>query len=50
MNQPWHIRLLWWVCEKINHPGAKGWIFNGYYHRECRLCKRIVSEPIKGDE
>jgi hypothetical protein len=48
MNQPWYIRLGWWICEKTNHLWTRrGWIYNGYYHRECRLCGRIVSEPLK---
>ena len=47
MSQPWYIRLLWWLCEKAGHPGAKGWIYDGNYHRDCDLCGRIVSEPVK---
>ncbi len=48
MKQPWYVELLWWLCEKLNHPmPSKGWIFDGFYHRDCRWCGRIVSEPIK---
>jgi hypothetical protein len=48
MNQPWYIRLLWWACDRINHPFiGNEWLINGQYHRECRLCKRIISEDIK---
>ena len=48
MNQPWYIRLGWWLCEKTGHLGARsGWIYNGYFHRDCKICGRIVSEPIK---
>jgi len=48
MEQPWYVRLLWWLCEKADHPLIDGgWIFNGHYHRQCRICRRIVSEPIK---
>ena len=33
MNQPWYIRLGWWLGEKLNHPfPRKGWIYNGFYH------------------
>jgi hypothetical protein len=47
MNQPWYIRLGWWLCEKFGHPlPRKGWIYEGQYHRDCRLCGRIVSEPL----
>jgi hypothetical protein len=48
MNQPWYTRFGWWLCEKAGHPmPLKGWIFNGYYHRDCRFCGRIVSEPLQ---
>ena len=50
MNQPWYVRFGWWLCEKTNHLWIRnGWIYNGYYHRECRLCNRIISEPIAAD-
>lgn len=48
MGQPWYVKLLWWLCEKADHPLIDGgWIFDGHYHRECRICRRIVSEPVK---
>ena len=47
MNQPWLYRAGMWLCDKLGHIGAKGWIYNGYYHRDCRICGRIVSEPLK---
>lgn len=48
MNQPWYIRLGLWLCEKTGHLfSRKAWIYGGFYHRECRLCGRIVSEPLK---
>lgn len=51
MQQLWYVRLAWWLCEKAGHPLIeRGWIYNGEYHRECRLCGRIVSEPVRGDE
>jgi hypothetical protein len=50
MKQEWYIRLLWWACEKLGHFGKGGWVYNGYYHRDCRVCKRIVSEPLKNDD
>ena len=51
MNQPWYIRFGWWLCEKLGHPfPLKGWIHDGHYHRDCRLCGRIVSEPIKEEK
>lgn len=47
MSQPWYIRLGWWLCEELDHPyPRKGWIYEGCYHRYCRFCGRIVSEPI----
>ena len=51
MNQPWYIQLGWWLCEKTGHLGARsGWIYNGYFHKECKLCGRIISEPIKKEK
>ena len=51
MGQPWYIRLGWWLCEKTGHLGARaGWIYDGYFHKECKLCGRIVSEPIKKEK
>lgn len=51
MNQPWYIRWAGWLCEKTGHLGARGgWVHDGYYHRDCRLCGRIISEPIKEKE
>ena len=46
MEQSWIEKFKWWLCEKIGHPLPRhGWIFNGQYHRDCRWCGRIVSEP-----
>ncbi len=46
MEQSWIEKIKWWLCEKIGHPLPRhGWIFNGQYHRDCRWCGRIVSEP-----
>ena len=51
MNQPWLYRLGMWLCEKTGHLGARsGWIYNGYFHRDCKFCGRIVSEPIKKEK
>lgn len=50
MNQPWYVRLGWWLCEKTGHLRSHGWVYNGYYHRDCKLCGRIVSEPTKEKE
>lgn len=48
MNQPWHIRLGWWLCEKTGHLWtAKAWIYGDMYHQECKLCGRIHSEYLK---
>ena len=48
MGQPWYVRLGWWLCEKTGHLVTKqGWVYGGHYHRECKLCGRIVSEPVK---
>lgn len=51
MNQPWLYRFGMWLCEKTGHLGARsGWIYNGYFHRDCKICGRIVSEPIKEEK
>jgi hypothetical protein len=48
MNQPWYVRFGWWLCEKLDHPLIrKGWIYGGHYNRDCRLCGRIVSKPVR---
>jgi hypothetical protein len=47
MNQTWLYRLGLWLCDKLGHSASRAWIYNGYYHRDCRLCGRIVSEPLK---
>lgn len=48
MREAWYLRLRRWLCEKAGHPFiAKGWIYDGRYHRDCRLCNSIVSEPIR---
>jgi len=47
MNQSWYIRFFWWLCEKAGHPLSHGWVYAGEYHRDCRLCGRIISEPIR---
>ena len=48
MSQSWFIKLCWWLCEKTNHLWvSKGWIYDGFYHRDCKLCGRIISAPIK---
>ena len=45
MEQKWYTKLLWWICELFNHPGSSNnsWVYNGYYHRDCKFCKRIIS-------
>ena len=51
MDQPWYIKFGWWLCDKTSHLGARGgWVFNGFFHRECKLCGRIISERIKDDK
>jgi len=48
MNSGLWSRFVWWLCEKVDHPfPMRGWIYNGQYHRDCRWCKRIISESIK---
>jgi hypothetical protein len=50
MNQPWYIKLGWWLCEKTGHLGvSRAWTFNGYYHRDCAWCGRIVSKAVKSE-
>ena len=48
MKQSWHERLKWWICGIIGHPfPKKGWFYNGHYHRDCRICGRIISDSIR---
>ena len=48
MMQPWHKRLIWWLCEKLGHPFIdKMWIYGGYLHKDCRWCKRIISKRLE---
>lgn len=48
MKQTWFERFRFWLCRKIGHICLRGgWIHDGYYHRECSWCGRIVSEPIR---
>jgi hypothetical protein len=48
MMPPWYKRLGIWLCEKLGHVCLQGgWIHDRHYHRDCSLCGRIVSEPLK---
>jgi len=48
MRQTWFERLRFWLCGKAGHICLNGgWIHDGYYHRECSWCGRIVSESIR---
>ncbi len=48
MDEPLLYRFGVWLCKKINHPFPRAaWIYDGYYHRDCRWCGRVVSEPLK---
>ena len=47
MEEHWFTRLKVYLCAKLKHPLVdKGWVFNGKYHRNCRVCKRIISVPV----
>lgn len=46
MNQPWYVRFGWWLCEKTGHVWYHGWIYDGHYHKDCKLCRRIISKRI----
>jgi len=46
MNKPWFIRLWWRLCAKTGHLWYRGWTYGGYYHRDCRLCGRIISKRV----
>jgi len=43
-------RFLKWVCRKIGHAKTvridEIWMHNGFKHRWCPRCKRIVSSPV----
>lgn len=48
MSEPLLYRFFRWLCEKTGHLGVrKAWIFDGYFHRDCGWCGRIISEPCK---
>lgn len=48
MSEPLLYRFAMWLCEKTGHLITHhSWIYNGYYHRECRICGRIKSEPLR---
>lgn len=48
MREPLLYRFLNWVCQKTGHLWTKeAWIYNGFYHRSCGICGRIISEQIK---
>jgi hypothetical protein len=50
MSEPWLYRLLNWLCEKTNHLLRDGgWIHDRHYHQNCKICGRIVSEPVNRD-
>jgi hypothetical protein len=41
----------WWLCGLLRHPlPRKQWIYDGYYHTDCRWCGRIISIPIAKGE
>lgn len=48
MKAPLFERLRQWFCECILRHMliSRGWIYNGFYHRDCKVCKRTISEPI----
>lgn len=48
MKAPLFERLRWWFCENIlRHMFiSRGWIYNGFYHQDCKVCKRTISELI----
>ena len=46
----WSVRCqLGKVC-KNKYRARSGWIYNGYFHKDCKICGRIVSEPIKEEK
>ncbi len=47
MNRPWYIRTWWWLCDKTGHLFYNDWTYNGYYHRNCKICGRIISKRVK---
>lgn len=47
MQAPLLERLRWWFCENILRHSFSSWrIYNGFYHRDCKVCKRVISEHI----
>jgi len=48
MSEPLLYRFGMWLCAKTGHLWIRhAWIYDGYYHRDCRICGRIVSEPLR---
>jgi len=48
MSQPWLYRFLMCLCEKTGHLWIDHcWQYNGYYHKSCKICGRIISEKHK---
>jgi hypothetical protein len=39
-----------WLCKKIGHFLTGGWVHDGMFHQECKLCGKIISENIKEAE
>ena len=47
MTEPLLYRFFRWICDKTGHLVYHGWVYDGYYHRDCKICGRIVSKPIE---
>jgi hypothetical protein len=47
MSEPILYRLAMWLCKTLGHFTKGGWIHDGMFHQECRLCGRIISENIE---
>jgi len=47
MSEPMLYRFANWLCKKAGHFTKGGWVHNGAFHQECRICGKIISENIK---
>lgn len=48
MKAPLFERLRQWFCEYVLRHAfiTSFWVYNGFCHRNCKVCRRVISEPI----
>ena len=50
MSEPILYRIAMWLCNALGHFTTGGWVHYGMFHRECRICGKIISESIQETE